>query len=99
MRKHLNIDKRRRKLYLKLLKTRTELKQQVKSKSLETLDQYKVQIKLRKLPRNSTKTRIRNRCILTGRSRGIIGLFKISRIKVREILDKGLLPGVQKSYW
>ncbi|KAM3703124.1 hypothetical protein ACJW31_04G072700 [Castanea mollissima] len=57
------------------------------------------QYKLAKLPRNSSFTRLRNRCIFTGRSRGVYQLFRMSRIVFRELASKGALPGVKKASW
>lgn len=56
-------------------------------------------MKLSKLPRNSSFTRIRNRCVFTGRPRGIVALFRMSRIVFRELASKKLLDGVQKASW
>jgi small subunit ribosomal protein S14 len=56
-------------------------------------------MKLQSLPRNGAKERIRNRCQLSGRSRGVYKKFMISRIVFREMAHKGLLPGVTKSSW
>ena len=56
-------------------------------------------MKLEKFGKNTKRTRIRNRCILTGRSKGVVGLFNMSRIKVREMISKGIIPGVKKSSW
>jgi len=55
--------------------------------------------KLNKLPRNSSKTRMRNRCILSGRGRGVYRFCKLSRIALRDLANKGLLVGVKKSSW
>jgi len=55
--------------------------------------------KLRKLPRNSSRIRIRNRCAMTGRPRGFEGFFGLSRIALREMALNGLLPGVRKASW
>lgn len=55
--------------------------------------------KLRKLPRNSSRTRIRNRCSMSGRSRGYEGYFGLSRIALREMALNGLIPGVRKASW
>jgi small subunit ribosomal protein S14 len=54
---------------------------------------------LNKLPKNSSKVRLRNRCALTGRGRGYIRLFGISRIKFRDLATEGKIPGVTKSSW
>jgi small subunit ribosomal protein S14 len=55
--------------------------------------------KLRKLPRNSSATRIRNRCSMTGRARGYEGYFGLSRLALREMALNGLIPGVRKASW
>jgi small subunit ribosomal protein S14 len=55
--------------------------------------------KLRKLPRNSSATRIRNRCSMTGRARGFEGYFGLSRVALREMALNGLIPGVRKASW
>ena len=55
--------------------------------------------KLRKLPRNSAKVRIRNRCSMTGRARGFEGYFGLSRLALREMALNGLIPGVRKASW
>ncbi len=54
---------------------------------------------LQKLPRNASPTRVRNRCSITGRSRGFVGKYGVSRIKFRELALKGDLPGVKKASW
>ncbi|MEO1022228.1 MAG: 30S ribosomal protein S14 [Bacteroidota bacterium] len=54
---------------------------------------------LQKLPRNASPTRVRNRCTVTGRGRGYIGRYGISRIKFRELASKGRIPGVRKASW
>ncbi len=54
---------------------------------------------LQKLPRNASPTRVRNRCSITGRSRGYIGRYGISRIKFRELALEGKIPGVRKASW
>ena len=51
------------------------------------------------MPRNSLKTRIKNRCILTGRTHGLVGPFNISRIKLRELISNGHIPGMKKAVW
>ena len=62
-------------------------------------ERFKIQSKLNELPRDSSKIRIRNRCELTGRTRGVYRKFKLSRIKIRELSMSGALPGVVKSSW
>ena len=68
-----------------------------KSKTLE--ERFEAQISLSKLPRNSSKTRIRNRCLLSGRGRGVYSKFKLSRIWFRKLASECKLPGVTKSSW
>ncbi|PTQ26559.1 hypothetical protein MARPO_0991s0001, partial [Marchantia polymorpha] len=62
-------------------------------------NRYEYFFKLSKLPRNSSKTRVRNRCIFTGRPRSVYKLFRISRIVFRELASKGSLIGINKSCW
>lgn len=92
-------DKKRRKLVDKYEITRLELKNIIKSTSLPIKVRWEASLKLSKLPRNSSKVRIRNRCVITGRSRGIYRDFKMSRIVFRQLASNGELPGVRKSSW
>lgn len=62
-------------------------------------DRFKAQLKLAKLPRNSAKNRQRNRCALTGRPRGYHRRFDMCRVQLRDLANKGLIPGVTKSSW
>lgn len=62
-------------------------------------EKLKLQKKLAKLPRSSSATRVRNRCELSGRPRGYIGFFKLSRLCFREFASNGMLPGVKKASW
>ncbi len=68
-----------------------------RTKSLE--EQFDARLKLAELPRNSAKTRIRNRCEITGRPRGVYRKLKMSRIALRELGSQGLVPGLVKSSW
>jgi small subunit ribosomal protein S14 len=56
-------------------------------------------VELQKLPRNASPTRVRNRCSLTGRSRGFVGKYGVSRIKFRELALDGKIPGITKASW
>ncbi|WP_113738248.1 30S ribosomal protein S14 [Blattabacterium clevelandi] len=78
---------KREKIVLKYAKKRESLK---KSKSYELLQQ---------LPRNASPVRLRNRCTISGRSRGYMRLFGISRIVFRNMVSQGLIPGVKKASW
>jgi small subunit ribosomal protein S14 len=95
----LNKDKNKRKLYLRSFKKRHDLKQVLKDKTIEPLERYKTQIEFIKLNQNSSKTRLRKRCVLTGRSKGIVSPFNISRIRLRELISNGMVPGVKRSSW
>jgi len=91
-------EKKREKLVLKHGKKRTEIKELLKiSKSFE--DTILLYGKLQSLPRNSFPSRLRNRCWMTGRSRGYYRSFGISRHVLREMAHNCLLPGVTKSSW
>ena len=92
-------NKTRFKLIEKLRKRRSYLKSKIKDKNLSIEDRLVFQNKLNDLPRNSSSIRHRNRCELTGRSRGVYRKFGLSRIKIRELLMSGDLPGVVKSSW
>ena len=68
-------------------------------KKISLEERFKAQMKLSKLPRNSSKIRIKNRCEITGRSRGVYRKLKISRIALRELTLEGKVPGMIKSSW
>ena len=89
----------REKIVKKFNSKRRILKKQIMKKDLTIEERFKIQSKLNDLPRNSSRIRIRNRCKLTGRTRGVYRKFGLSRIKIRELSMSGLLPGVVKSSW
>ena len=89
----------RRKLVKKFKNKRLLLKNKIKQKDLPMEERLILQKKLNELPRNTAPTRIRNRCELTGRTRGVYRKFRLSRIKIRELSMTGALPGVVKSSW
>ncbi len=78
---------------------RTELKAIIMNKELSPESRFAAQLKLAAMPRTSSATRIRNRCMITGRARGIYRKFNISRIMLREMVAEGLIPGVRKASW
>lgn len=78
---------------------RQALKDKIKNKKISLEERISLQNKLNELPRNSSYIRHRNRCELTGRSRGVYRKFGLSRIKIRELSMTGDLPGVVKSSW
>ena len=90
---------KRIKLAKKFLKKREELKKIIKNRKLPLEERFKAQLKLAKLPRNSARTRIRNRCEITGRPHGVYRKLRISRIALRELALKGKIPGMTKSSW
>ena len=89
----------RRNIVKKFNKKRQSLKKQIMKKDLSIEERVKIQSKLNELPRDSSKIRVRNRCKLTGRTRGVYRKFGLSRIKIRELSMSGALPGVVKSSW
>ena len=89
----------RRNIVKKFNEKRNSLKNQIMKKDLSIEERFKIQSKLNELPRDSSKIRVRNRCKLTGRTRGVYRKFGLSRIKIRELSMSGALPGVVKSSW
>ena len=90
---------KRIKLAKKYLSKRNALKTIIKNRKLPLTERFDAQLKLAKLPRNSSRTRIRNRCQITGRPRGVYRKLKISRIALRELASFGKIPGMTKSSW
>ena len=90
---------KRIKLTKKFLKKREDLKKIIKNRKLPLEERFAAQLKLAKIPRNSSKTRIRNRCEISGRPHGYYRKLKISRIALRDLASKGKIPGMTKSSW
>ena len=90
---------KRIRLVKKFLKKREDLNKIIKNKKLPLTERFEAQLQLAKIPRNSSKTRIRNRCEITGRPRGVYRKLKISRIALRDLASKGKIPGMTKSSW
>ena len=90
---------KRIKLVEKFRKKGEKLKKIIKNKKLPLEDRFKAQLKLAKLPRNSARTRIRNRCEITGRPHGVYRKLRISRIALRQLASGGKIPGMTKSSW
>jgi len=90
---------RRIKLVKKYAKRRAALKKIIKNKKLELSERFAAQLKLNKLPKNSAKIRIRNRCEISGRPHGVYRKLKISRIALRDMASSGKIPGITKSSW
>ena len=92
-------NKKRIKLYEKYKAKHAKLLKQANNKKLSPDEQYQARLKLSKIPRNASKVRIRNRCVLTGRPRGVYRKFTLSRIVFRELASIGHIPGITKSSW
>ena len=95
----INKNNRRIKLSNKFYLKRKKLKEIIMNKKLSLEERFKAQQKLSKLPRNSAKTRVRNRCQITGRPHGVYRKLKISRIALRKLSLEGKIPGMVKSSW
>ena len=92
-------NKKRIRLVAKYAKLRAELKAVLANPAVSDTEFFAAQKKLAKLPKNSSKVRIRNRCSLSGRPRGFNRRFGVSRITLRELALSGKIPGVTKSSW
>lgn len=92
-------NKRRRKLVANQADKRAALKAVIMNQELPIEERFKATLKLAALPRNGSKTRIRNRCEVTGRPRAYYRKLKMSRIALRELGNFGKVPGVVKSSW
>ena len=95
----INKNNKRMKLSNKFFKKREKLKKIIMNKKLPLEERFKAQQKLSKLPRNSAKTRVMNRCEITGRPHGVYRKLKISRIALRQLGLQGKIPGLVKSSW
>lgn len=92
-------DRKRRRLVKKYADKRAALKAIIMDKEAAPEERFQATLKLAELPRNSSKTRVRNRCSVTGRPRGYFRKVGLSRITLRDLASKGELPGVVKSSW
>ena len=101
MAKQSSIQKnnKRKLMVIKYRERRINLKKKINNKNISMEERFKLQSKISELPRDGSRIRVRNRCELTGRSRGVYRKFGLSRIKIRELSMAGLLPGVVKSSW
>ena len=95
----INKNNKRIKLSNKFFKKRQALKKIIMNKNLTLEERFKAQQKLSKLPRNSAKSRVMNRCQITGRPHGVYRKLKISRIALRQLGLLGKIPGMVKSSW
>jgi len=92
-------EKKRQKLVDKYASKRAALKEQIRNPELKLSDRVKLSMKLAKLPRNSSATRLRNRCEISGRPRAYYRKLKMSRIALRDLASTGQIPGMVKSSW
>jgi len=95
----INKNERRKKLVKSYAGRYAKLKAIANDKSKDDGERLIARLKMAELPRNANPTRVRNRCQLTGRSRGVYRKFKLSRIMLRELGNQGLIPGLTKSSW
>lgn len=92
-------NKKRQRMAAKYAARRAKLKAIAMDEELPLEERFKARLKLAELPRNSAPNRIRNRCEVTGRPRGYYRKMKMSRIAVRDLGAKGMVPGLVKSSW
>ena len=95
----VNRDKKRRETVKKFSARRKALMDIVNNQSISLEERYEARLKLQKLPRDASPVRLRNRCALTGRPRGVFRKFGLARGKLRDIAMRGEIPGVIKASW
>jgi small subunit ribosomal protein S14 len=95
----VNRELRRQKMVAKYAKQRAELKLAAKDENLTVEERFKARLKLAKMPRNSSATRLHNRCLVTGRPKAFYRKLKMSRIALRDLASRGEIPGMVKSSW
>jgi len=95
----INKNERRKKLAKKYAGRYARLKAIANDESKDDTERLIARLKLAEIPRNGNPTRVRNRCEVTGRPRAYYRKFRLSRIMLRELANKGLIPGVTKSSW
>ncbi|MBI1988673.1 MAG: 30S ribosomal protein S14 [Betaproteobacteria bacterium] len=95
----INRDQKRRRTVKKFAARRAELMAIIGNQKLSPEDRYEARLRLQKLPRDASPVRLRNRCALTGRPRGVYRKFGLGRGKLRDIAMRGEIPGVIKASW
>jgi small subunit ribosomal protein S14 len=95
----INRNKKREKLVAQYAAKRAALKAKAEDMSVPAEERFNARLKLAKLPRNSSKTRIHHRCELSGRSKGYYRKLKLSRIALRDLANFGQIPGMTKASW
>jgi small subunit ribosomal protein S14 len=92
-------NKRRERLVRRFAAKRARLLAVADDKSLPQEERFAARLKLAEMPRNASPVRLRNRCLLSGRPRGVYRKFKMSRIALRDLASTGMIPGMVKSSW
>ncbi|URW76141.1 30S ribosomal protein S14 [Sphingomonas donggukensis] len=95
----INKNERRKQLVKKYAGKYAKLKAQANDESLDESERLMARLKMAEIPRNGNPTRIRNRCELTGRPRAYYRKFRLARVMLRDLANKGLIPGLTKSSW
>ncbi|MBK1781407.1 30S ribosomal protein S14 [Advenella sp. WQ 585] len=95
----INRDIKRAKLVAKFAAKRAELTAIINDTSKSDEERYVARLKVQQLPRNANPTRMRNRCVITGRPRGVFSKFGLTRHKLREMAMRGEVPGMTKASW
>jgi small subunit ribosomal protein S14 len=95
----INKNERRKALVKKYAGKYAKLKAIADDESLDETERLIARLKLAEIPRNGNPTRVRNRCELTGRPRGVYRKFKLGRVMLRQLATRGMIPGVVKSSW
>jgi small subunit ribosomal protein S14 len=95
----INKNERRKKLVKQYAGRYAALKAKADDESLEESERLIARLKMAEIPRNANPTRVRNRCVTTGRPRGVYRKFGLNRIELRELANRGMIPGVTKSSW
>lgn len=92
-------NNKRKRMVKRFALKRSKLKAIANDKTVPMEERFSARLKLAQLPRNSSAVRIRNRCELTGRSRAYYRKFRLSRIMLRDLASRGLIPGMVKASW
>ncbi len=95
----INREEKRRKMVAQYAKKRAALEAVINDATRSEEERYEARLKVQALPRNASPSRLRNRCQLTGRPRGVFRKFGLCRNKIRELAFNGEIPGVVKASW
>ena len=95
----INKNERRKRLVKQYAGKYAKLKAVADDESKDETERLIARLKLAEIPRNANPTRVRNRCELTGRPRGVYRKFKLGRVMLRQLATRGMIPGVVKSSW